>query len=259
MRKAKFVRTIGQASAQPSILERLINCGMDVAILNVFHGAHDLHRAAIAWIRAGVLGSEGTVGRHERHENPSDCGMVRHLPSLLALFVVLIGWLLVGGLASAQTGSLKHSPADVVKRYLTLDNKGARLDAMSAETVASYTSWDEEPAWGHVVVTQGFVVAEQYRQWEIVDSLEVVIPVTFQVLGSVYWETAGFISGIETEEVRFRVKAVKNRWKIVEPMFPPHVGQKRMVNFVREAWMKETDPAKRGRLGSLRDELREAR
>jgi hypothetical protein len=259
MQKAKIVRTIGSASAQPSLLERLINCGMDVVILNFSYGARDLHCTTIAWIRAGVRGGEGTVERQEYHETPSDCVRGGHLPSLLALFVVLIGWLLVGGLASAQTGSLKHSPADVVKRYLTLDNKGARLDAMSAETVASYTSWDEEPAWGHVVVTRSFAVAEQYRQWEIVDSLEVVIPVTFQVLGSVYWDTAGFISGVETEEVRFRVKAVKNRWKIVEPMFPPHVGQKRMVNFVREAWMKETDPAKRGRLGSLRDELREAR
>ncbi len=77
---------------------------------------------------------------------------------------------------------------------------------MSFEAVASYTSWHEEPTWGHVVVTRGFVVAEQYRQWEVIDSLEVVIPVTFQVIGSVYLETAGFVQGVETEEVRFRVK-----------------------------------------------------
>ena len=102
-------------------------------------------------------------------------------------------------------------------------------------------------------------MAEQYRQWEVIDRLEVVIPVTFQVIGSVYLETAGFVQEAETEEVRFRVKAVKNRWRIVEPMLPPHVGQKRMVNFVREAWLKETDPAKRDRLGALQDELRKAK
>jgi hypothetical protein len=168
-----------------------------------------------------------------------------------------LAWSAGDGLA--QTGSLKHSPAEVVKQYLALDYKGARLDAMSAEAVASYTAWYEEPAWGHVVVTRGFVVAEQYRQWEVIDSLEVVIPVTFQVLGSVYMETAGFVQETETEEVRFRVKAVKNLWKVVEPMLPPHVGQKRMVNFVREARMKETDPAKRERLGTLQDELRKAK
>jgi hypothetical protein len=171
----------------------------------------------------------------------------------------LLVLVLSSGDGLAQAGSIKHSPSDVVKRYVELDHKGARLDAMSAETVASYTGWNEEPAWGHVVVTRGFVVAEQYRQWEVIDRLEVIIPVTFQVIGSVYLETAGFVQRVETEEVRFRVKGVKNRWKIVEPMLPPHVGQKRMVNFVREAWMKETDPTKRDRLGVLQEELRKAK
>jgi hypothetical protein len=174
----------------------------------------------------------------------------------LCQFLALI---LSGGDGLAQTGALDHSPADVVKRYLALDYKGARLDAMSVETVASYTSWHEEPTWGHVVMTRGFVVAEQYRQWEVIDRLEVVIPVTFQVMGSVYLETAGFVYGAGTEEVRFRVKAVNNRWRIVEPMLPPHVGQKRMVNVVREAWVKETDQVNRDRLEALQDELRKVK
>lgn len=178
---------------------------------------------------------------------------------LVFILCQLLALVLSAGDGLAQTASVKHSPADVVKRYVTLDYKGARLDAMSIETVASYTSWNEEPAWGHVVVTRGFVVAEHYRQWEVIDRLEIVIPVTFQVIGSVYLETAGFVQDVETEEVRFRVKAVNNRWKIVEPMLPPHVGQKRMVNFVREALLNETDPAKRDRLGALQDELRKAK
>lgn len=184
-------------------------------------------------------------------------------PSLIGRLLLFLGllpallWSAGDGLA--QTGSLEHSPAEVVKRYLALDYKGARLDALSVETVASYTSWHEEPTWGHVVVIRGFVVAEQYRQWEVIDRLEVVIPVTFQVIGSVYLETAGFVQEAGTEEVRFRVKAVKNRWRIVEPMLPPHVGQKRMVNVVREAWIKETDQAKRDRLGSLQEELRKVK
>ncbi|MBU6432674.1 MAG: hypothetical protein KJS98_05095 [Nitrospirae bacterium] len=171
----------------------------------------------------------------------------------------LLALLLSAGNALAQTGSLNQSPAEVVKRYLALDYKGARLDALSVDTVTSYTSWHEEPTWGHVVVTRGFVVAEQYRQWEVIDRLEVVIPVTFQVIGSVYLETAGFVQEARTEEVRFRVKAVRNRWRIIEPMLPPHVGQKRMVNVVREAWIKETDQAKRDRLGALQDELRKVK
>ncbi len=159
----------------------------------------------------------------------------------------------------AQTGSLEQSPAEVVKKYFALDQKGAKLDALSYEALAPFREWEEEPAWGRVVVTRGFSVAEHYRQWEIVDRLEVVIPVTFEVIGSVYMETAGFVPEPTVEEIRVRVKSVRNRWRIVEPVLPPHVGQKRMVNFVREAWVKETDPGKRQTLAQLRDELRKAK
>jgi hypothetical protein len=55
------------------------------------------------------------------------------------------------------------------------------------------------------------------------------------------------------------VKAVNNRWRIVEPMLPPHVGQKRMVNVVREAWVKEADQANRDRLEAMQDELRKVK
>jgi hypothetical protein len=159
----------------------------------------------------------------------------------------------------AQTGALDQSPAEIVKKYFALDQKGAKLDSLSYEALAPYRDWQEEPAWGRVVVIRGFSVAEHYRQWEIVDRLEVVIPVTFEVLGAVYMETAGFVPESSVEEIRVRVKSVRNRWRIVEPVLPPHVGLKRMINFVREAWMKETEPDKRQSLAQLQDELRKAR
>jgi len=51
MRKAKIVCTIGPATASPSMLERLIESGMDVARLNFSHGTHESHAAAIRAIR----------------------------------------------------------------------------------------------------------------------------------------------------------------------------------------------------------------
>lgn len=51
MRKAKIVCTIGPATASPSMLERLIESGMDVARLNFSHGTHKSHAAAITTIR----------------------------------------------------------------------------------------------------------------------------------------------------------------------------------------------------------------
>jgi hypothetical protein len=159
----------------------------------------------------------------------------------------------------AQSGSLVQSPTVIVKRYVTLDKKGARMDAMSFETLVPYIDWKEEPLWGRVVVIQDVTVPEDYRQWEVVNQLEVVIPVTFTVLGSVYLETAAFVPEVTTEEVRFRVKAVRSKWRIVEPMIPPHVGLKRMIDLVREAEVKETDDEKRGILTALGETLRKVK
>jgi hypothetical protein len=159
----------------------------------------------------------------------------------------------------AQTGGLNHSPTEIVKKYFELDQKGAKLDSLSYETLAPYRDWQEEPAWGRIVVIRRFSVAEHYGQWEVVNRLEVVIPVTFEVIGHVYLETPGFVPESSVEEIRVRVKSVRNRWRIIEPILPPHVGQKRMINFVREALVKETEPTKRETLSALQDELQKAK
>ena len=175
----------------------------------------------------------------------------------MTLLALLVG--MEGGAAWAQTGGLSHSPAEIVKKYFELDQKGAKLDSMSFEALAPFRSWDTEPIWGKVIVIREFSVAEHHRDWEVVNRLEVVIPVTFQVIGSVYLETAGFLPETSVEEIRVRVKSVKNRWRIIEPMLPPHVGQKRMINYVKEAWVKETEPAKRESLATLQSELRKVK
>ena len=51
MRKAKIVCTIGPACDSMSMLDRLIEHGMDAARLNFSHGTHKSHAAAIKAIR----------------------------------------------------------------------------------------------------------------------------------------------------------------------------------------------------------------
>lgn len=161
--------------------------------------------------------------------------------------------------SSAQlspSGSMRRSPAEVVKRYVLLDQKGARLEASSFDTVTPYIGWKEEPAWGHIVVVQKMTVSEDYRQWEIVNNLEVIIPVTYHVRGSVYLEKASFVPEERTEEVRFHVKVVGNYWRILSPIIPPHVGLKRMVSFARDAAVHEPDNLQRTVLADLIESLR---
>jgi hypothetical protein len=167
-----------------------------------------------------------------------------------------VGWAQTG---FTQSGSLKRSPAEIVKRYVRLDQKGARLDAMAFDVLSPYVEWKEEPAWDQIVVIQEVHVPEDYRKWDILDNLDVVIPVTFRVRGSVSLKTASFAPEEKTEEVRFRVKAVGSLWRIVEPMIPPHVGVSRMVSFVREAELHEKDEAQRSTLAALTSSLRKAK
>jgi hypothetical protein len=175
--------------------------------------------------------------------------------SVLAVF-----WLAISAAASfAQTNSVSHSPAQVVEKYFALDNKGVRLDATSFESVASLVEWKEEPVWGKVIVINGFIVPDDFRKWEIVDRLEVVVPVEFHVLGVMYLDSAGFVPEPGTETLRVRLKVQGARWKIMEPIVPPHVGQKRLLNFVRQAMLEEKDGARQASLASLQVELRKAK
>ena len=174
----------------------------------------------------------------------------------MAGVVWLTAWVSPG---LAQSNAVSHSPAKVAEKYFALDNKGVRLDASSFESVAGYVDWKEEPAWGKVIVITGFTVPDDFRQWEIVNRLEVVVPVEFRVLGVMYLDTAGFMPEPGTEQARVRLKVINGRWKIVEPILPPHVGQKRMLNVVRQAMLEEKDGTRQASLAALQAELRKAK
>jgi hypothetical protein len=169
---------------------------------------------------------------------------------------VNVGWTQTG---FSQSGSLKRSPAEIVKRYVRLDQKGARLEAMAFDVLSPYVEWKEEPAWDQIVVIQEAHVPEDYRKWDIIDNLDVVIPVTFRVRGVVSLKTASFMAEEKTEEIRFHVKVVENQWRIVKPMIPPHVGIARMVNFAREAELYEKDEGQRSTLAALTSSLRKVK
>ena len=180
--------------------------------------------------------------------------MTRH-PFPLVLF---LGLVLIASDGAARTGDLSRDPADLVRVYLSLDTRGARLESMSWESLRPYVNWKEEPAWGHMVMIEGYEVVDDIKRWDVISNLEVLIPVEFRTLGSVYWNTAGFMPEKHVELVKFRVKGVNSRWKIVEPMLPPHVNQKRLINYVREAALEETDSVRRQTLETLADDLRKA-
>jgi hypothetical protein len=193
-----------------------------------------------------------------RSSDAENNGMARVLGQLLP-FVSLLLLLLAGGEEGlAQMGALKKDPSAILKKYLSLDMKGARLDPLSWEAQRPLISWEEEPIWGRIVVVTDYLVSEEVKDWEVKGNLDVVIPVEFKVLGSVYLDQATFLAESQVERIHFRVKAVRGLWRIVEPLLPPHIGQKRMLYFVRQAMLEESEPSRLAMLTALRDDLKKA-
>ena len=197
------------------------------------------------------LFSEECAAQEKRRRRPEN----KSVPIVL----ILLGVILIAGDGKARTGDLTRDPADVVRVYVSLDSKGARLDSMSYESFRPYVNWSEEPTWGHAVIIEGYEVVDDIKKWEIVSNLEVVIPVRYRMLGSVYWNAASFIPDSQEMVVGFRVKAIHSRWKIIEPIQPPHVNRQRFVNYIRESALEETNPVQRQTLDALQAEVKRAK
>ncbi|WP_443147764.1 hypothetical protein [Nitrospira sp.] len=148
-------------------------------------------------------------------------------------------------------GHITEDPTKILQKYLSLDKKGVRLEAHSWQVVRPFVAWLEEPVWGHVVVISGYDVVDDVSQWEVIDGLEAKIPIIFEVLGTMHWERATFVTNPHREIQYFHLKAVGDRWQIVGPQLPPHVGRQRLVDFVRWAELNESGPERKNLLNSL--------
>ena len=158
--------------------------------------------------------------------------------------------------ALSLTSDLINDPAKVVDKYLSLDKRGVRLTAQTYESVKPYVAWEqEEPVWERFVVIRDYSVGDDVTQWDIVSSTEARIPVTFQVLGIVHVETATFVPAPREQVLSIRIRAVDNQWKLVEPVFPPHVGRSRLADFVKDVMLREPNDDRARTLRRLREDL----
>ena len=150
---------------------------------------------------------------------------------------------------------IKEDPVKTLNKYLSLDKKGARLEASSWQVIDPYVDWEDEISWGQVVVISKYHIVDDVRQWEIISGLEAKIPVMFDVVGTMHWESVTFVPDPHQESYLFHIKAVYDRWQIVDPQLPPHVGRQRLINFVRWTELSETEVGRRALFASLKKQL----
>ena len=182
--------------------------------------------------------------------------IVSLLSWLLRVLLCVLG-IVVFSATSLQAigGHITEDPTKILLKYLSLDKKGVRLEAHSWQVVRPFVAWLEEPVWGHVVVISRYEVVDDVSQWEVIDGLEAKIPVIFEVLGTMHWEGVTFVTSPHREIQYFHLKAVGDRWQIVGPQLPPHVGRQRLVDFVRWAELNESEPERKFLLDSLIQQL----
>ncbi len=177
--------------------------------------------------------------------------------AIMILSSITIGALVVATMPShAFNRHIKEDPVKVLGKYLSLDKKGARLDATSWQVVAPYVVWEEDVAWGKVVVISKFHILEDVARWEIISGLEAKIPVVFEVLGTMHWESVTFVPDPHEESYFFHIKAVYDRWQIVDPQLPPHVGRQRLMDFVRWTELSEPGETRKALFASLHQQLK---
>ena len=172
--------------------------------------------------------------------------------------MVMIGAMVVAPPTSSHAfnRNITEDPVKVLDRYLSLDKKGVRLEVASWQVLAPYVDWESDVAWGQVVVISKFHIVDDVKQWEVVSGLEAKIPVVFDVLGTMYWEGVTFVPDSHQESYLFHVKAVYDRWQIIHPQLPPHVGRQRLIDFVRWTELSEPEPTRQALLASLRRQLK---
>jgi hypothetical protein len=183
---------------------------------------------------------------------------VNHVSRMSKIVLLIMACLMVGGATSSNAFNrhIGEDPTKVLHKYLSLDKKGSRLEASSWQVVAPYVDWKEELAWGQVVVISQFHIVDDVTQWEIVNGLEAKIPVVFDVLGTMYWESVTFVVDPHQESYLFHIKAVYDRWQIVHPQLPPHVGRQRMMDFVRWTELSEPEAKRKALFASLHKQLK---
>ena len=135
---------------------------------------------------------------------------VNPVSGMIKIVLSIVIGVVIGSATSlnAFNRHITEDPTKVLHKYLSLDKKGSRLEASSWQVVAPYVDWKEEPAWGHVVVISQFHIVDDVTQWEIVNGLEAKIPVVFDVLGTMHWESVTFVSDPHQETYLFHIKSV---------------------------------------------------
>ncbi len=140
----------------------------------------------------------------------------------VALLLFVTPLLLSAGVTQTQ----RDSPGAIVLRYCTLDLKGARLSSTGFEKMQNLSTWEEEPGWDTLMVTDRFVIKDQKTS-----GANATVTISYSNRGSI--SESKFAPSTQTELVRFELRRKNHVWQIASPIIQPHVSPAAAINHIQ--------------------------
>jgi pyruvate kinase len=125
MRRTKILATLGPASAEPDVLGRMLDAGLDAVRLNFSHGTHESHAAALRHVRATAEARGRAVAVLQDLQGPKiRVGLVKGQMELVAGSRLTITTRAVLGEGGVVSTTYQHLPTDVARGDRILLDEG---------------------------------------------------------------------------------------------------------------------------------------
>jgi len=171
--------------------------------------------------------------------------------------LLVLSVLLVPVLFSAQQTpdflSHKLPPArNLVRNYLELDYRGARLVPEQAKKLLALTTWKSDPEWQVLTLVSQYEISDAHFS----GFKHVIVTVNYTVVGR-YEPGVGFTRDTEPQTAEFTLSEDDSGWKILEsdPPVAPHVSKASLVQWLKTALPKEQDPMRKSVMQSTLNQL----
>jgi hypothetical protein len=156
--------------------------------------------------------------------------MTKTVINKIACFVSFV--LLIIGCSNVVIADEK-SPEEIVKRYYMADFNGVRLHAGQDENIQQLIAWKHEPGWDYAFIVDKISI-HNVKQ---LSADEVIIEVRYHIIG--IWQGEDFFEFDFNEVIDFVLMREGEKWKIIEPIFPPHISPSAAIKHLENLILTE--------------------
>jgi hypothetical protein len=147
--------------------------------------------------------------------------MIKAIRGVILTIMVIACWQSIAFATPAPAAE------DILKQFLKLDYDGAGLSTDGNGKIHPLTTWEDGPGWDACIVVTGYKIGEPRNS-----GMDVIIPVTYEVLGMV----SGGVEWIplskknrsntfgDQVDVDYVLAKIDGGWKIKGPQIYPHVS-----------------------------------